>query len=307
MTIYIDIVIAENLCMNYIILYTMAIVYKIKPQKIKLLSSSAIGSVYAVLAYTQDIEAYSTMLLKVLLSISMVYIAYSPKDIWHLIKQLITFYLISFVFGGVAFAMLYFIQPQNIMVKGGLYIGTYPIKIVCIGAIIGFVLIKITLKLINGKLAKDKLFCKVKVVINNNEIEINSLIDTGNMLKEPITGAPVIVIEKNCLEPLIPEMVLNNLDSIMKGNHTDIPTEYIQRFRAIPFSSLGKQNGMLLGIKPDKIYIETEDELIQVQDAIIGIYNGYITKNGLYSGLIGIDIFERRNSNEFVRIAEKQH
>ena len=35
--------------------------------------------------------------------------------------------------------------------------------------------------------------------------------------------------------------------------------EYLARVRVIPFSSLGKQNGMLVGFKPDNIVIKCEE------------------------------------------------
>ena len=36
-----------------------------------------------------------------------------------------------------------------------------------------------------------------------------------------------------------------------------------------------------------------------------GIYNNSITKNGLYTALIGLDILERRREDEFVKFAKK--
>ncbi len=307
MTIYIDLVIAENICMNYIILYGTAIAYKIKPKKIRILFAASIGAAYAILSYIQALETYSSFLLKIFLSIAMVYIAYSPGNLKSLTKQLLTFYLVSFVFGGTAFAMLYFIRPQDILTREGVYLGMYPIKIVFLGAIIGFVLIKAVFKIIKTKFTKNKLFCKVTIKIKDKETKVNALIDTGNLLREPITGNPVVIVEKNYLDTIIPKTIIDNIDSIIEGRYNDMPDDYLRKFRLVPFSSLGKQNGMLLGLKPDAMEIDTEDEQIQVQNAIVGIYNGNLTKNGLYSALIGIGIFERSNSNEFIEFAEKQH
>ena len=50
-TIYVDIVLLENLCMNYIILFGTAYIIKIKVKHIRILLASLIGAVYAVLAY----------------------------------------------------------------------------------------------------------------------------------------------------------------------------------------------------------------------------------------------------------------
>ena len=307
MTIYIDIILAENLCMNYIILYATGIIYKLKPKVIRIIAASSIGAIYAVLSYMQIIEIYSSLVLKILLSIAMVYLAFAPKNVKILVKQLLIFYLTSFVFGGVAFALLYFVKPQDILMKNGIYIGTYPLKIVFLGAIVGFIILTLVFKIVKGKLSRKELFCKVIIRMQEKECEVTAMVDTGNLLREPITGASVIVVEKISLANLLPEQVLDNLNLILKGDYIEDLGEYVAKFRVIPFSSLGKQNGMLLGIKPDEIIIEAETEEIKVSNAIVGIYNDSLTKNGLYTALISLDILEGREKNEFNRIAEKQH
>ncbi len=131
MVIYIDVIIIENIIMNSIILYVAEIMYKEKIKLWRIVISSSIGAFYATMQYIQIWNA--SYILKILLSIVMVYIAFYPKTIKAMIKQLLIFYLTSFVFGGVAFALLYFVKPQEILIKNGIYIGDYPIKIVLLG------------------------------------------------------------------------------------------------------------------------------------------------------------------------------
>ena len=117
MTLYIDIIFLENLFMNYIILYATGIIIKAPIKLIRTFLSSVIGSIYAALTYMSVLEIYSNIFLKIMLSITMVYVGFNPKNIKNFFKQLIIFYLTSFTFGGVAFALLYFISPQNILME----------------------------------------------------------------------------------------------------------------------------------------------------------------------------------------------
>ena len=117
LTIYIDIIFLENLFMNYIILFATGTILKLPIKIIRTLVSSTIGSIYAIVSYMSSLEIYSSTLLKIILSISMVYIAFGSKTLNQFFKQLIIFYLTSFTFGGVAFALLYFVSPQNILTK----------------------------------------------------------------------------------------------------------------------------------------------------------------------------------------------
>ena len=109
MTIYLDVVLIENLCMNYIILFATGYIIRLKMKHWKLILSSLLGGVYSVVSYLEILPLYSNFVMKILLSIGMVYLAYSAKTIKVLAKQLTIFYLTSFVFGGCAFALEYLV------------------------------------------------------------------------------------------------------------------------------------------------------------------------------------------------------
>ncbi len=124
------------------------------------------------------------------------------------------------------------------------------------------------------------------------------MIDTGNLLQDPISGNPVIVIEKESLEGFIPRAILDNIENIMKGEMKEVlqnlkEREYIAKIRIIPFQSLGKQNGLLLGIKAEEASIvkeEAEEKILSY--VMIGIYPHSFTKNKKYTALVGLDIFQ---------------
>ena len=134
----------------------------------------------------------------------------------------------------------------------------------------------------------------MEICINNKKIETKTMVDTGNMLKEPITNTPVVVVEHMLLYECIPKEILNNLENIIGGDFSNISekikNEYISKLKLIPFSSLGKQNGMLIGIKPDYIKIKTEEKENKIENVIIGIYNKSLTKKGEYRALIGMEL-----------------
>ena len=292
MTIYIDVVLIENLIMNYIILYATGIILRIKINHIRLIIGSLLGAVYSLIAYISPLRIYSNIILKIILSILIVYIAYNSKNIKKLGKDLLIFYLTSFVFGGAAFALIYIIRPQDILMKNGLFLGTYPLKTVILSTVIAFLIIIMAFKIVKSKISKKDMFCDIEIKINGKIIKTKAMIDTGNFLKEPITNTPVIVVEHTLLYDAIPKEILDNLENIIGGDFEKVPEEirlkYISKLKVIPYTSLGKQNGMLLGIKPDYIKIKNEDIEEKKENILIGIYNKSLTKKGEYRALIGI-------------------
>lgn len=294
MTIYIDVIIVENLIMNYIILYATGTISKIKISYLRIFCSSLIGAIYAVTEYTFKLNIYSNIIVKTILSVIIIYVAFNPQNIKNMCKQLIIFYVTTFTFGGIATYLIYVLKPQNIIIKNGMYVGTYVLKVIFIGAIIGTIILFIAFKQVKNKITKKDMICKIKIKINGKEKTLDAMVDTGNMLKEPITGTPVAVVERTSLYDLLPKEILNNTESILGGDFQNIPEdikrEYIPKLKIIPFASLGKQNGMLVGIKPEKIEIINE-QTEENKNAIIGIYNKSLTKKGEYNALIGIELY----------------
>lgn len=293
MTIYIDIVLIENLIMNYIILLATGIIAKEKIKHIKLILASLLGAIYTLIAYVNILEIYTNFALKILLSILIVYIAYNPQNVNKMWKMLLLFYLTSFAFGGAAFALIYIVKPQDILMKNGLFLGTYPLKTIILGTAIAFGIIITAFSIVKSKITKKDIIYDIEIKMNNKLIKTKALVDTGNMLKEPISNMPVVVIERVLLYNCVPKEILNNLESIMGGDFAKVPDriqkEYISKLKLIPFASLGKSNGMLIGIKPEYLKIIKKDETIEEKNIILGIYQQSLTKKGEYQALMGME------------------
>lgn len=291
MTIYLDIVLLENIILNYIILLSTAIISKSKIMMNRILISSTIGGIYAILNYFSEKSGIVNIILKIIISIIMVEIAFKEIEARKILKQVVFFYLTSFTFGGIAFMLLYFVNPQNIIVNGTYFVGTYPLKITVLAGGVGFIIITIATQYIKNKLTEKTMIYDLEIFFDGKTTKIKTMLDTGNLLKEPITNADVIIVEKESLLGIISKDILENINNIVKGKWISNSDIYSYRFRLIPFSSLGSENGLLLGFKPDYIKIYKEEEFFR-NDIIVGIYNGKLTKSNLYTSLIGLNILK---------------
>ena len=56
-------------------------------------------------------------------------------------------------------------------------------------------------------------------------MENSAMIDTGNLVKEPITNIPVIIVERSLLYEILPKEILNNLGEILEGNFNSVSEE----------------------------------------------------------------------------------
>lgn len=234
------------------------------------------------------------LIFKLILSIVMIYVSFKPKNMKEFLRQITFFYLTSFVFGGAALGVIYMVNAGKISIQNGIIIGNYTLKTIFMGIILAFIIIVVSFKFIKTKISKNDLFCNITIKINRKSVKTKAMVDTGNLLKEPITNIPVAVVEHKILYNVVPTEILENIENILGGDFSNISEnvkkEYMSKLKVIPFSSLGRQNGMLLGLKADALEIEESDGSKIVDRIIIGIYNKKLSKKGEYGALLGIDI-----------------
>ena len=294
MTVYLDVVFLENIIINYIILYVTGIISKAKIKQKRILFGAIIGAIYSVIYYLFKLKIYSSVIIKIVLSIIIIYVSFNSKKFKDLAKKTILFYFVSFVFGGASIAIIYMVNSENITIQNGVLVGNYTIKTILIGIVIAYFTIIIAFNIKKTKISKKDLICDISIILNNKIIKTKAMIDTGNLLKEPITNKPVIVMEHTLLYDIIPKEILNNIENILGGDLSKIPEkiqdEYVSKLKVIPFSSLGKTNGMLLGIKGENLTIYLNEETKIIDTVIIGIYNNSLTKRGEYRSLLGLEI-----------------
>lgn len=129
-------------------------------------------------------------------------IAFNKCTSKKLIKQLIYFYLVSFTFGGIAFMLLFFINPKDIIIKSNHLVGVYPLKVAIMSGIVGFIVFVVISKIVKNSLNKKSIICDIEIFYNGNTEKIKTMIDTGNLLKDPISQNDVIIVEKDSLKVL---------------------------------------------------------------------------------------------------------
>ena len=86
------------------------------------------------------------------------------------------------------------------------------------------------------------MLCDLEIFYNGKLEKIKTMIDTGNLLQDPITKEDVIIVEKDSLKNLVSKDILDNIDNIVSGKWLNSTSIYEYKFKIIPFSSLGKEN-----------------------------------------------------------------
>lgn len=121
---------------------------------------------------------------------------------------------------------------------------------------------------------KEEELYSVELYIDDEPILCRGLMDTGNSLRDPISGKPVIVVDEKLLEK-----EMNQLKEL-----------HPNRIRVIPYSSVGNNNGLLFGIRLKKIIISNSNDCICNQEVVAALSNQGFANRETYQVLLHTDL-----------------
>lgn len=298
--VYPDIVCAVSLLMNGLILWGTARISKLGSAWPRIIAGAAVGALYAAASAFPQALFLHDFRLKILCSVGMFAVAFAPLNPRRFASSLAVFYILSFSLGGLFFGILYFLQtsPFYIHLKefSHLVAGYFwPGLIITVSVYIFFT--RFAGRLLQKRLTQNLFLVSMKVLFDQAEVEVEALIDTGNQLQDPLSRIPVVVVEYNVLKNLFPVEVQTAFEhspdpDLMLILDSLAETSWSTRFRLIPFTSLGKEKGMLIGFRPDRIEVVNKGRPVCVRKVIIGVYRRELSPEGGYRALLHPDVLD---------------
>ena len=114
---------------------------------------------------------------------------------------------------------------------------------------------------------------QVRIPVGEKSVHMKALLDTGNHLSEPISGAPVCIVS---------ESAAKQFESFF------LP----ERYHAIPYRSIGKKKGILNAYELPEMVIEDTYREICCKRVIIAICNTGISQDSIYQMILHPGLIE---------------
>jgi stage II sporulation protein GA (sporulation sigma-E factor processing peptidase) len=121
---------------------------------------------------------------------------------------------------------------------------------------------------VNEKIAR------IRIEIGEKSLEVDALVDTGNLVKDPMNMNPVIFLKKSSAVSIIPD------DVIELSNIDRLSTDFRRRIRLIPVTK-NSETHVMTGVRADKVLL-INDHFVEEIDATIvidkeeGTFGGYL-------------------------------
>lgn len=282
--IYIDVLFILNLIVNYFILLAVSQILHRNDKRLRFLGGAALGALYSCFMFFPQVSFLYSAGIKLVFSMTVVVVSFRRLTIRSFIKILICFYITSMLFGGIIFALCYFVAPPGLDERNGaVYMDISPLMLILSSAGC-YIVIKLLSRYLHRDVHSTDIYT-VEISVGNNSSKFSALLDNGNDLCDVITGYPVVIAEYRNVEMLIPRQLRNIFRSgkVSDGDNFDIEG-WNRRVRFISYGSVGNVGGILPAFKPDRLMVENAG--VSTSNVLVAVTNSRLSSEGLYNALL---------------------
>lgn len=241
-TIYADSLFIFNLLADYLLCLAAGRVCGISLKRKRYFLAALFGAACSVLEFVPGFGFISDGIFKLALGGIIALIAYGGEE--NLLRCTAVFLAVSASFGGAMLAAGLPMLDLKILLFS--FIGCY-----------------IFLALLSGYHAKlhARKIVDAELCFLGRRCSFRALLDSGNLLTDPISGADVIAVSPQALAPVFGEYaaVTELDDAVELIRAADAVPELRGKFRLVPYSALGG-GGMLAVFRPEKLIIDGKEK-----------------------------------------------
>ena len=263
MQIIIEYVLIENLIINYFILTLSAQLFKIKAKFwfVSALFGSIMALFYPLFSFSLLIRIFST----ILVSIVMVCISFPIKSFKDFLFYGFGFVFLFFVFGGACFMFVS-------------WFGDLSTFIITLIVFVLFLCTKLFLRRLSKKRALQSFTCSVQIQSGGRVVEEIGYLDSANVLYDPVTSAPIVLISKKTFSKLVGEDYIYYL--LKKDKIKKLPYGH--------FVNVGSavSKGEMLVFMADKLIISEKGKAKSFDHTLLGLCLSDFSKTLNNSGVL---------------------
>lgn len=289
--VYVDVLFAVNLLVNYLLLLAAGKLTGREVSVRRLFVSSAAGGLYAVASAFFPYTVAFALPVRIAFGVIMVAISYPGRTVQSFAAVTLSFYLCASIAAGTAMGL----QNQQVasMLKGTASLSNtgspgwrvVAVSLACLCAL------PVVAKLGGFQPGRPLPLLRMELQVDGRKLGLTGMVDTGNNLRDPISGLPVVVVDWERLRSVVP----SDAAAFFQSTWDRMPegfsgTPMGKRLRLIPYENLTGQKSVLPGFRPDVLIIFEKGGHRVKKNAIVGVFRERLSPSGLYQALLHPDL-----------------
>ncbi|NMA70222.1 MAG: sigma-E processing peptidase SpoIIGA [Desulfitobacterium sp.] len=282
---YLDLDLLVNGCMDALLLILTARLLNLSLQRKGLVLGVMVGEIPVLLSAFFP-ESLGFELSKYFTPLLMVRLAYPYRSIRKYGKTLLLFWILSAGLGGVVYALWGWLNSSKALLR----VELKNLWILPIGAFLWWLTQKAWHRMLSSAAHLKKTIYELAIDFGGEEIAVKALLDTGNQLRDPLTGNPVILLEEEIAATALPQEFLPALEGAWQEEGDpwswlfQRDPQWLKSFVFISYQGVEHQ-GWLLGFRPQKVVCTSLPEPLELK-ATIALVKYPLSPEGIYQALL---------------------
>lgn len=268
MILYLDLFIIKNFIFNFLIITICGEILKIRLNLKKYILASSIGTIFALIALITN-NIHISYILKCILGVIITITAYPINTLKNILNESSIFLLTACFIGGNLVVMN---ARENFILQ-------------IISMICSAILLMIFQNAWQSKKKLEELKCDIELKVENKNFKTDAFIDTGNMLKDSISGESVIFVNEEKLKSELPEETIR----ILKSQILQLDEKYFGKIKMLTYKSVDGETKIMTGIKAESVTINYKNITVKNTNVIIAMSDTIFNN---CEALIGQNIIE---------------
>ncbi|WP_270181795.1 sigma-E processing peptidase SpoIIGA [Alkalihalobacillus sp. CinArs1] len=277
MAVYLDVIWLLNVCFDYMLLMLTSLLLKRHVRKRRLAAGALFASLYVIFLFIPGLEFMVHPIVKLFYSFIIVSITFGFTRFRSFIQSWLLFYFVTFMIGGGMLGAHYFLKQEVGVYNGAIATqgSGFGDPVSWVFVLVGFPSVWFFSKKRLGDIEAKKIhydqIASVKIMIDDVIVTAPALIDSGNQLKDPLSGAPVMILDMTIHANHFSENFLKKAKNVTDFQSEGEVDRWEHRLRIVPFRAVGQDHQFLCAIKPDAVEISTNEETIVVKKVLVGL------------------------------------
>lgn len=217
MVVYIDVLLAVNLYINYFLIRGAALLLRCSISARRCLLAAAVGAVCSLVILLPALPFWANALIKAGGSLLLTVSAFGRAKPPDMLIRTLCLMVISFVYAGLMLTLWQFCAPLGMYYKNGTAYFDIPIIAIAAFTAAAYGAVKL-LRYISDRRSLSAQARGIKIISGGCTIELYGIADTGNSLCDPFSGKPAVICAAAAIEPIIPQ----NITAYLGGDISDI-------------------------------------------------------------------------------------
>jgi stage II sporulation protein GA (sporulation sigma-E factor processing peptidase) len=254
--VFVEDLLVLNFVLNTFLLFLTSRLAGKTVKKRRLLAGGGLAALYSLVVYLPEHGWLTSWAAKGAVSLLVIIAVFHPVRGAQLPRLCGTLFLSAFFMAGAVFAV-HFYGGAGAEIRGGVFYVAPPSPgVLLAGALLTVLLVFGVWLFWDGRRLRNSLRYRLVLHDKGADVEIPAMLDTGNNLRDPLSGKPLCIASYSAAREFLPDVLFRAFEmgrdpvsalSALEGRAGS-------RFAVVPYRSL-EGGGLLVTFRPDAVYL----------------------------------------------------